>query len=300
MNDFYIISEYEAGQRLDKIMPTIIKEYSRQQMQKWIKSGLITVNGQLCKPSYMCLEKDVVRWALPEEKEREIKPENIPLSVLYEDEAVLVINKPKGMLVHPTHQVTTHTLVNALKYHCKTLSTLSGEERPGIVHRLDQDTSGILIVAKDNEAHEGLKKQFQSHAIVRIYEAMVYGIIEHQRGIVQAPIGRNPKNRLQMDVVDDGKRAETHFTVLERLKHVTRVECELKTGRTHQIRVHMKYLGHPIIGDVLYSRKTTSLIKGQALFAKKLAFLHPCTGQEMTFQIEPPADFLTLLQHVSK
>src|SRR5699024_9827592 len=212
------------------------------------------------------------------------------------DDYLLVANKPKGMLVHPTHQVKTSTLVNALKYHCDTLSDISGEDRPGIVHRLDQETSGLLVVAKDNQTHEALKVQFQEQTVLRVYEAVTYGVIQHHQGIIQAPIGRNPKNRLQMAVVTGGKESETHFRVLQRFQQYTHVECELKTGRTHQIRVHLKYMDHPVVGDELYTRKKTGLVKGQALFAKKLGFVHPYTKEHMQFEIEQPAYFKHLLE----
>src|SRR5699024_1995739 len=186
-----------------------------------------------------------------------------------------VINKPKGLLVHPTPTVTSMTLVNGLMYHCSQLSDIGGNERPGIVHRLDKDTSGILVIAKDNKTHEHLKNQFQTKTVKRIYEAICFGVMSHTKGVIKAPIGRNPNNRLQMAVVPSGKKAETHFRVLTKYRQHTHVECELKTGRTHQIRVHLKYMNHPIVGDEVYCRKKTNLIKGQALFAKQLGFIHP-------------------------
>lgn len=291
----HIITESETGIRLDKIMTEVIADQSRQKLQQWIKDGYITVNQQICKPNYNCAEADVIEWSIPEAPVIEIPPEDLPLDILYEDNSLLVINKPKGMLVHPTNKVHTDTLVNALKYHCAELSDLSGSERPGIVHRLDQDTSGLLLVAKNNQVHEKLKEQFQQHSVERVYETVVIGVVQHDKGVIKAPIGRNPKNRLQMAVVPNGKPAETHFKVLQRFREYTHLECELVTGRTHQIRVHLKYLNHPVVGDPLYVRKKSSLMNSQALFAKKLSFYHPELQKQMTFEIPAPEDFKQLL-----
>ena len=298
MTETHTVQE-EAGQRLDKLMTNLVPDISRQNIQKWIKRGVITVDGNVKKPNHLCTVGEIITWSIPQEQKKEIMAENIPLDIMYEDEFLLIINKPKGMLVHPTSQVQQGTLVNALLYHCAELSDISGEDRPGIVHRLDRDTSGLLIVAKTNTIHEQLKVQFQERNVKRIYEAIVYGVVQHEQGIIDAPIGRNPKNRLQMAVVDSGKQAETHFRVLHHFKQYTHLECELITGRTHQIRVHMKYMNHPIVGDDLYVRKNTNLIKGQALFAKELSFVHPATGQTMTFTVETPSDFQTLLNKLT-
>lgn len=294
----YKIEEEKEGIRLDKLLTALNKANSRQQVQAWIKDEYVTVNGESQKPNYKCKRNDQINWSIPEEKQYEIKAEPIPLHILYEDELLIVINKPKGMLVHPTQTVTSHTLVNGLMYHCKQLSTLSGEDRPGIVHRLDKDTSGILVAAKDNKTHEFLKEQFKNQTVTRIYEAITYGVMSHSKGVIKAPIGRNPKNRLQMAVVQNGKEAETHFHVLKRFQQYTHVECELKTGRTHQIRVHLKYINHPIVGDEVYCRKKSTLIKGQALFSKQISFLHPSTKERMTFKVDQPSDFENLLQRL--
>lgn len=294
----YIVTEEDVGVRLDKLLSNVNENYSRQQIQSWIKEKLVTVNGTVQKANYKCKLSEEIIWEVPEEKSISIEPEPISLDILYEDEYLLVINKPKGMLVHPTQATHENTLVNALIYHCKTLSNVSGDDRPGIVHRLDKDTSGLLVVAKDNDTHEHLKQQFQTQTVTRIYEAIVFGVMSHNSGIIKAPIGRNPKNRLQMAVVPNGKEAETHFRVIERFSQHTYVECSLKTGRTHQIRVHLKYVNHPIVGDELYVRKKSKLIQGQALFAKKLSFIHPHTEKEMTFTIEAPDDFENLLQRL--
>jgi len=297
--NIHTINIDEAGNRLDKVMMSHISDTSRQTIQKWIKAGYITIDKQPKKPNHICLQGEIVSWVLPVEEKQAILPENIPLDIVYEDEDLIVINKPKGMLVHPTTQVLNGTLVNAIMYHSSHLSDISGEDRPGIVHRLDKDTSGLLLVAKNNEVHDHLKAQFKNRKIKRVYEAVVYGSMQHEQGVIKAPIGRNPKNRLQMAVVDDGKFAETHFRVIKHYQEYTHVECELKTGRTHQIRVHMKYINHPVVGDSLYVRKKSKLINGQALFAKRLGFIHPITQEPMTFEINRPADFNALLQKLN-
>lgn len=300
MKQVYTVTEENNGVRLDKLLTNLNDEYSRQQVQTWIKKQNVKVNNEQTKANYRCKTDDIIEWNIVEEDiQITIEAENIPLQILYEDEYLLVINKPKGMLVHPTHTVKSGTLVNALKYYTKQLSTIGGEERPGIVHRLDQDTSGALVVAKDDATHEYLKNQFKNKSVLRIYEAVVFGVIPHDKGVIKAPIGRNPKNRLEMAVVSSGKEAETHFQVLHRYSQYTHVQCELKTGRTHQIRVHMKYMNHPIIGDELYCRKKSSLIKGQALFARELGFIHPKTEEWMSFVVEHPSYFKHLLERLS-
>lgn len=295
----HVIVQEEADIRLDKMMTSLIPGESRQNIQKWIKAGHIMVGGEERKPNHICLSGEVVSWSLPAEEKRDILPEAIPLDIVYEDDSLIVINKPKGMLVHPTKQVWNGTLVNALMYHSPHLSDLSGEDRPGIVHRLDKDTSGLLVIAKHNSVHEYLKKQFQEQQVKRVYEAVVHGVMQHNNAIIKAPIGRNPQNRLQMAVVDDGKYAETHFSVMKHFNQHTHVECELKTGRTHQIRVHMKYINHPVVGDPIYVRKKSTLINGQALFAKKLAFIHPVTTEKLSFDLHMPAEFSALLQKLN-
>lgn len=295
----HIIVPEEADIRLDKMMTSLIPSESRQNIQKWIKAGHIMVGGEERKPNYICLTGEVVSWSLPAEEKREILPEAMPLDIVFEDDSLIVVNKPKGMLVHPTKQVWNGTLVNAIMHHSPHLSDLSGEDRPGIVHRLDKDTSGLLVIAKHNSVHEHLKNQFQEQQVERVYEAVVHGVMQHNNGIIKAPIGRNPQNRLQMAVVDDGKYAETHFSVMKHFNQHTHVECELKTGRTHQIRVHMKYINHPVVGDPIYVRKKSTLINGQALFAKKLAFIHPVTKEKLSFDLHMPAAFSALLEKLN-
>ncbi|MBO1005211.1 RluA family pseudouridine synthase [Pseudogracilibacillus auburnensis] len=292
----YKITEEDEGVRLDKLLASVNESYSRHQVQTWIKNKDVTVNNQPQKANYRCKQNDLIEWHIQEVKQEKVEPEKIPLDILYEDDDVIVINKPKGMLVHPTQTVKSNTLVNALKFHTTHLSDLGGEERPGIVHRLDQDTSGALVIAKDNETHAHLKNQFKNKSVIRIYEAVVFGVMAHDKGVIKAPIGRNPKNRLEMAVVSGGKEAETHFRVIKRFQQYTHVQCELKTGRTHQIRVHMKYIQHPIVGDEVYCRKKSPLIKGQALFAKQLRFIHPKTNEWMTFTVEQPPQFKHLLK----
>lgn len=288
------IVETDAYFRLDQTMKQLEPDFSRQILQQWIKTNQVKVNQKRAKSNYICQPCDVITWTIPEAEEVAIEPEAIPIDIQYEDNDLLIINKPKRMLVHPTSTVKTNTVVNALKNYTSELSTVSGADRPGIVHRLDQDTSGLLIVAKNNETHQNLKEQFQARTITRIYEAIVYGEVEHRQGIIKAPIGRHPKHRRQMTVKDEGREAETHFLLLDAYEHYTHLECELKTGRTHQIRVHLKYMKHPILGDTLYANKQTNLITGQALFAKRLEFIHPRTKEQIICEINPPADF----QHV--
>lgn len=290
------VEEDEANERLDKVLVGLNESYARHQIQSWIKAGNVLVNDKVVKANYKCRQDDLLTWYIEEKEQIIIKAEAIPLEIVFEDDSLIVINKPKGMLVHPTEKINKGTLVNALKHYSPNLSTLSGEERPGIVHRLDQHTSGLIVVCKDNASHEHLKKQFKEQSVTRQYEAIVHGVVAHERGVIKAPIGRNPKNRLKRTVVDDGKYAETRFHVLGRGKEHTHVACQLKTGRTHQIRVHLKYINHPIVGDSLYTRKKTQDINEQALFAKTLGFIHPQTNEYMEFTIEEPEYFSHLLK----
>lgn len=297
VNNFeHIVTDNEIATRLDKLLVSLNEGHARHQVQMWIKNGIVRVNEKRVKPNYKCRKNDRISWYIKEKKPLSIEPEPISLTILYEDESLLVINKPSGLLVHPTEAVQSGTLVNALKYYTNDLSTLSGIERPGIVHRLDQYTSGAMVVCKNDETHAHLKSQFKQRTVTRIYETIVYGVVSHEKGVIKAPIGRNPKNRLQMAVVDDGKEAETRFTVLGRSNEYTHVQCELITGRTHQIRIHMKYMNHPIVGDPIYSRKKTTDIQHQALFAKTLGFIHPETEQYVEFSVEQPQEFVNLLK----
>lgn len=284
----YEVSMEEKGIRLDKLLSDLNKDASRTQVQFWIKDNHVKVNGNLVKNNYKCQPEDLIEWEIPDPVEVEIKPENIPLDIRYEDKHLLVVNKPKGMVVHPSAGHTSNTLVNALLYHCQDLSGINGTIRPGIVHRIDKDTSGLLVVAKDDISHELLSNQLKDKKIHRKYRAIVHGEIPHDYGTVEAPIGRDPKDRQRMAVVDGGKSAVTHFNVLERFENYTYIECQLETGRTHQIRVHMRYIGYPLAGDPKYGQRKTMEIGGQALHAYSLGFTHPVIKEFMEFEAELP------------
>lgn len=291
----HTILEHEANERLDKVVSSIREEWSRSQVQQWIKEGDITVNGKKEKANYRCQAGDLVEIEVPEPELPDIEPEDLHLDIYYEDADVLVVNKPKGMVVHPSNGHFTGTLVNGLMYHCKDLSGINGVLRPGIVHRIDKDTSGLLMVAKNDYAHEKLAAQLSEKTVTRKYFALVHGNIPHEAGTIDAPIGRDPADRQRMAVVDNGKDAVTHFHVLERFDRYTFIECRLETGRTHQIRVHMKYIGHPLAGDPKYGPKKTIDFGGQALHAGVLGFCHPRTGETLTFEAPLPDDFAHLL-----
>ncbi|ASK63566.1 RluA family pseudouridine synthase [Virgibacillus phasianinus] len=286
--------------RIDKLLAEINPDNSRSQVQTWITDGYVKVNNEVIKANYKCQEGDLVEWSVPETKPMEIVAENIPLDIIYEDADVVVVNKPKGMVVHPSAGHPNGTLVNALLYHCDDLSGINGIERPGIVHRIDKDTSGLLVVAKNDQAHESLTEQLASKKAERKYEAIVHGIIEHETGMIDAPIGRDPKDRQKMGVVSNGKPAVTHFSVLDRYGHFTHVECQLETGRTHQIRVHFRYIDFPLVGDPKYGQRKTLDAKGQALHAKSLGFTHPRTNEWLQFEVEPPQVFMDLIEQIQK
>lgn len=290
----YKVTKEEAGKRIDVLISSLTG-YSRQQGKKLIQKGNVQVNDQKIKPSYRCEIDDEIHWTKSGEKE-EIRRENIPLTILYEDTDIIVVNKARGMIVHPTRTIKQGTLVNGLLNHTSELSNLSGDERPGIVHRLDQDTSGVLVVAKNNKAHEHLVNQFKNRTVKRYYEAIVHGTIKHQSGIIKAPIGRNPNARYNMTVIESGREAETHFKVLKSNEQFTHVKCELKTGRTHQIRVHMRHIGHPLIGDKKYGKY--DLFEHHFLIAQKLTITHPKTGENLSFSVEYPTYFKKVLQKI--
>lgn len=302
MEEIIIISD-TGGMRLDAYLSLKIDKCSRSYIQKLITDSLVTVNGENTKSNYKIKPGDVVCVKKPILQEVEVKPEETKLDIIYEDDFIIVVNKPKGMVVHPAAGNYTGTLVNALMKHCEgSLSDISGAERPGIVHRIDKDTSGILVVAKDNKAHEELSMKLKEHKIKRIYEAVVCGIISEEMGKIDAPIGRHPVDRKKMSVnLKGGRRAVTRFRVLERFKQATYVELELETGRTHQIRVHMSYIGFPLVGDNVYgSKKQKYGIKGQVLHARKLAFNHPITNDYMEFEAPLPDYFEDLLIKLRK
>ena len=285
--------------RLDKACSEIFSDYSRSQIKQLLDGGNITVNGKTEKAKYKVKSGDVIRLEEPETKTLELRPENIPLDIVYEDDDVIVINKPQGMVVHPAPGHDEHTLVNALLYYCP-LSTINGTFRPGIVHRIDKDTSGLLMVAKNDKAHRSLAKQLKDKTNIREYVALVHGRIAEDEGTINAPIGRSLKNRKKQAVVKDGRNAVTHFEVLKRYRDYTLVKCILETGRTHQIRVHMKYIGHPLVGDPLYGPKKTIKGNGQFLHAGKLGFVHPTTGKLLIFEAPLPKIFQECLEKLDK
>jgi len=291
----HIILEEQKGDRIDKVISGLDEEWSRTQVQQWIKEGNITVNGQQIKTNYKCNVDDQIEITIPDPEELDVIPEDLNLEIYYEDSDVLVVNKPRGMVVHPAPGHMSGTLVNGLMFHCKDLSGINGVLRPGIVHRIDKDTSGLLMVAKNDLAHESLVNQLVAKSVTRKYKAIVHGVIPHDFGTVDAPLGRDTKDRQSMTVVDHGKHAVTHFHVLERFKDFTFVECQLETGRTHQIRVHMKYIGYPLAGDPKYGPKKTLDINGQALHAGVLGFNHPRTGEYLEFEAPLPEDIELLL-----
>ncbi|SEN62163.1 ribosomal large subunit pseudouridine synthase D [Amphibacillus marinus] len=300
-DQFFIVTEQEANERVDKVLPTILTDISRAQIQSWIKSGHVLVNGEQVKVNYRCELHAKITWEEPEPEILEVLPEQIPLDIVYEDDAVLVVNKAKGMVVHPSAGHHTGTLVNALMYHCKDLSGINGVIRPGIVHRIDRDTSGLLMVAKHDQAHQSLANQLKDKTVKRSYLALVHGAVPHEYGTIDAPIGRDPKDRQRMGVVTGGRDAVTHFEVIERINQAfTLVKCVLETGRTHQIRVHMRYIGFPLVGDPKYGQRKTIATEGQALHAQELGFHHPVTNEWLVFQVEPPEVFTETLKKVKE
>jgi 23S rRNA pseudouridine1911/1915/1917 synthase len=291
------VDESAEGERIDKAVTSLDEDWSRSAVQTWIKEGRVTVNGRAVKANYRLEAGDEVTVSVPPVEELAVEPEPIPLDVRYEDEDVIVVNKPRGMVVHPAPGNTSGTLVNALLAHCRDLSGIGGVARPGIVHRIDKDTSGLLMVAKNDMAHQSLAAQLKAHSVDRIYIAIVHGNIPHSRGTIDAPIGREPHDRKKMAINHkNGKPAVTHFAVLEHWQHASLIECKLETGRTHQIRVHMASIGHPLIGDPVYGpKKNRYPIQGQALHAKVLGFDHPRTGQRIRLEAELPEDMEKLI-----
>jgi 23S rRNA pseudouridine1911/1915/1917 synthase len=294
----HIIPEEQSGERIDKILAGLNEEWSRTQVQQWIKEGHVLVNGQKIKTNYKCTQDDEIVIEIPEPEELDVIPEEMPLDIYFEDQDVLVVNKPKGMVVHPAPGHLTGTLVNGLMAHCKDLSGINGVMRPGIVHRIDKDTSGLLMVAKNDLAHESLVNQLVEKTVTRKYKAIVHGVIPHDHGTIDAPIARDPKERQSMAVIDNGKKAVTHFKVLDRFNDYTFIECQLETGRTHQIRVHMKYIGYPLVGDPKYGPRKTLDIGGQALHAGVLGFIHPRSKEYLEFEAPLPEYYQQLLEQL--
>lgn len=295
MENITLICE-ESATRIDKYIN--IDGITRAMVQKLIENGSITVNGKPTKNNYKLKAGDRIDIVSEEPKDANIKAEDIALDIVYEDESLLVVNKPQGMVVHPAPGNYSGTLVNALMHHCKgNLSGINGVLRPGIVHRIDKDTSGLLLVAKTNEAHLSLSAQIQEKTVKREYICVCEGIVKPKRGIVDAPIGRDPSNRLKMAVTPiNSKHAVTHFEVIEHFENASLVKCVLETGRTHQIRVHMQYIGHPVMGDPMYAKANPMNLQGQALHARVIGFDHPACGEYMEFAVEPPEYFESLLK----
>lgn len=300
IHEFKIEDQNDTGQRIDKLLPEYNSDWSRTQIQDWIKENLVKVNDKVIKSNYKTKLNDHIVVTEKEIVEADIQPENLNLDIFYEDDDVAIVYKPKGMVVHPSAGHYTGTLVNGLMYQMKNLSGINGEIRPGIVHRIDKDTSGLLMVAKNDIAHRSLVDQLVNKSVTRKYVALVHGNIPHDYGTIDAPIGRNKNDRQSMDVVDDGKDAITHFNVLEHFDKYTLIECILETGRTHQIRVHMKYIGFPLVGDPKYGPKKTMEIGGQALHAGVIGFEHPMTHENIEKSAALPDDFEQLLTELRR
>ena len=295
---FFTAEETVTNERIDKFLSAQMPDRSRSYIQKLIKDGLVEVNGKQVKTNYKLGSEDEVKLQIPELEVPDILPEEIPLDILYEDTDLLVVNKPKGMVVHPAPGHYTGTLVNALMYHCReNLSGINGVMRPGIVHRIDMNTTGSLLICKNDHAHQILAEQLKEHSITRRYHAIVHGSLKADTGTVNASIGRHPTDRKKMSTKAlNGRHAVTHYRVLERLGNYTYIECELETGRTHQIRVHMASIGHPILGDDVYGpAKCPFHLEGQTLHAKILGITHPATGEYMEFDAPLPEYFMKLL-----
>ena len=299
MENYLFEIQENQQMRLDKYLAEQFPEQTRSYLQKLIKEGQVLVNGKTVKSGYQLSKGDEVSVTIPEAKELDVEPQKMDLDIVYEDEDVILINKPKGMVVHPAPGHTTDTLVNGLLYHCKdNLSGINGVARPGIVHRIDRDTTGILIVCKNDMSHNSIAAQLKEHSINRRYRALVHGNLKEDTGTVEGPIGRHPVDRKKMAINErNGKPAVTHYTVLERFGNYTLIECKLETGRTHQIRVHMTSIGHPLVGDEVYGpAKCPFKLQGQCLHAMVLGFVHPRTGEYMEFSADLPEYFEDLLK----
>ena len=297
----FIVSIEDAGERLDKFIALNSEDTSRSELKYYFDNDKIFVNDKLVKPSYKVEENDEIKIYELDNLSVDIEKEDLHLDIVYEDDDVIVVNKPSGMVVHPAPGHYEHTLVNGLLFHCNTLSTIGGDTRSGIVHRIDKDTSGLLVAAKNNVAHRILSEEFkEKKQTKREYIAIVVGNIAHNLGKINAPIGRDPNNRQKQAVVEGGKEAITHFEVLERFKDYTLIKCILETGRTHQIRVHMAYIGHPVMNDPLYGVKKQTTEFGQYLHAKTLGFVHPKTKEYMEFDSELPIEMKQMIEELKK
>ena len=299
--EFYIDEEH-AGSRADSVLSALLEDISRSYIQKLMSSGAVELDGAALKAKNVKLKAgQKLSLTLPEEVPCEAVAEDIPLDVVYEDGDLIVVNKARGMVVHPAAGNLSGTLVNALLFHCGSLSSVNGVQRPGIVHRIDKDTSGLLVAAKSDAAHRGLSEQFSEHSITRLYRAICWNGFRDEEGTVDAPIARDPKNRLRMAIVNGGRRAVTHYRVTERFKGFTEIEAKLETGRTHQIRVHMASINHPLLGDRVYGpAKQPYGLEGQMLHAGVLGFVHPVSGEYMEFRADPPEDYTSALEKLRK
>ncbi len=298
-----VIHEDSAGERLDKILSNMLCEYSRSFVQGLFSDGLVTCKGKSVSKSFKPKNGDIIEFSVPEPKEISLEPQNIPLDIMYEDNDLLVVNKPRGMVVHPAPGNYDSTLVNALLWHCKgNLSGINGVIRPGIVHRIDKDTSGLLLVAKNDSAHISLSQQISVHSLDREYRAVIHGHLKDNEGIVDAPIGRSPNDRKKMCVINqNSKNAVTHYEVLEEYRDFSFIRLKLETGRTHQIRVHMAYLGHPVAGDPVYGPKNgVTSLGGQCLHAGLIGFVHPSTGEHIKIEAPLPDYFTDFLGRIKK
>lgn len=297
----FYVDESVSQERIDKILSCILEGYSRSFIQNLLSDGLVTCNGKVISKSHKPKAWDLIQFTVSEPAQLSIEKENIPLEIMYEDNDLLVVNKPRGMVVHPAPGNYTGTLVNALLYHCgDSLSGINGAVRPGIVHRIDKDTSGLLLVAKNDIAHISLSEQIREHSLDREYRAVVHGRLKEQEGVVNAPIGRSPTDRKKMCVTDkNSKNAVTHYEILEEYKDYTFIRCVLETGRTHQIRVHMSYIGHPVAGDPVYGPKNgVTYLNGQCLHAAVLGFTHPVTGERIRVESPLPEYFTDFIRRV--
>lgn len=294
------IAEEMEDERIDKCLSQLMDSLSRSYIQKLLKDQIVTVNGKVVKANYRVKAEDEIHFILPPAIEPEILPENIPLDILYEDEDILIVNKPKGMVVHPAAGHYSGTLVNALMYHCHgKLSGINGVMRPGIVHRIDMDTTGSIIICKNDLSHKHIAAQLKDHSVVRKYHAICHGVIKEEEGTIDAPIGRHHIDRKKMAITENnGRKAITHYKILQRFNNYTYIECELETGRTHQIRVHMFSIGHPLLGDQIYgsNRKSPFNLEGQCLHAKTLGFIHPRTLKYIEIDSPLPEYFIHLLE----
>ena len=296
-----VVSDEDDLIRIDKFIANVASDLTRSRIQGLISDGNITVNDKIVKANYKVREQDIINILIPDAVPVDIPAEDIPLDIVYEDDDILIVNKPKGLVVHPAPGHYTGTLVNALMHHCKdNLSGINGELRPGIVHRIDMDTTGLLVVCKNDKAHNFVAEQLKEHSITRKYQAIVYNAFKDEEGTVEGNIGRHPNDRKKMTITPNGKEAITHYKVLKNMGKYTLIECQLETGRTHQIRVHMSSINHPLLGDEIYGPKTCPFkLQGQVLHAKSLGFIHPTTKEYMEFDSELPTYFTKLIDTIS-